>query len=147
VSATRLRCYAFCVHTTNTPNTFIVVAPDSTAEAGVVPKEAASPSIARRTYDLIAAAPYVHTSDDVIFTVWADRQEMPKALRAAAREAFFSKGQPCLRASDLTKKYGWGVHHDDKGRVALVAVGSAEYEAFAARDDVTVVKAMRSKKQ
>ncbi|HEY1100532.1 MAG TPA: DUF6157 family protein [Myxococcota bacterium] len=138
------------MHTTNTPNTFIVVAPDSTAEAGVepkAPKEGTSASIARRTWEIISAAPYTHTSDDVIFSVWADRQDLPTAERPAARATFFAKGQPCLRASDLTKKYGWGVHHDDKGRVALFPVGSVEYEAFAAgKDDVTVVKAMRSKR-
>ncbi len=33
-------------------------------------------------------------------------------------QTFFSKGQPCLRASDLGKKYGWGIHSDseDTGR-------------------------------
>ncbi len=135
------------MHTTNTPDTFILVAADSTAATGVVPKAAPSLSVARRTYDLISAAPYAHTSDDVIFTVWADRQGLAKADRKAAREAFFAKGQACLRASDLTKKYGWGVHHDDKGRVALVPVGSVEYDGFAHAEGLTVVKAMRSSKK
>lgn len=138
-------------HTTNYVDTFIAVAPDSKADgAGEPPvKEGAAPSIAARTYAMIAEAPYAHTSDDVVFTVWADRHGVPEAERPAARDAFFSKGQPCLRSSDLGKRYGWGIHADADGRVALYPVGSAEYRALAdgtAPDGspVAVTAAMRS---
>jgi hypothetical protein len=100
---------------------------------------------------MIATAPYKHTSDDVIFTVWADRRDVPAADREAARAEFFSKGQACLRASDLGKRYGWGVHSDAEGRVALVGVGTPEYDAFAAGSTpdgqpVMVTRAMKSKR-
>ncbi|MGC4120774.1 MAG: DUF6157 family protein [Myxococcales bacterium] len=141
-------------HTTNSPDTFIAVAPDCSATRGTVPPEGAKPSVALRTFRLIHDAPYRHTSDDVLFTVWADRNAVPQARRAAARLAFFSKGQPCLRASDLGKKYGWGVHADGEGRVALYGVETASYRELAAGKrraqdgrSVTVVYAMRSSRR
>jgi len=133
------------MHTTNYANTFIAIAEDSTAECGVAPPEKdGNPSIASRTWRMIAEEPYAHTSDDVIFTVWADRKGIPEGDRAAAREAFFSKGQACLRASDLGKKYGWGIHHNAEERVALYGVETEPYRALVEGGEVRVVKAMRS---
>lgn len=138
-------------HSTNYFDTFITVAPDSKADDATEPpvKEGSPPSVAALTYEMIATAPYAHTSDDVIFTVWADRRDIPAADRAAARAEFFAKGQPCLRSSDLGKRYGWGVHSDADGRVALYPLGSAEYRALADGSSadgtlVTVTAAMRS---
>ena len=137
-------------HTTNYFSAFIGVAPDSPAPGPTPPPDREPPTVAERTYELIAAAPYEHTSDDVIFTVWADRHEIPPEERAAKREEFFAKGQPCLRASDLARKYGWGFHFDADGRVALYGKGSLEYDSLVLgldpRDSsrVKVMAAMRS---
>jgi hypothetical protein len=138
-------------HSTNYFNTFITVAEDSSTNLPTVPPARAEPSVAERTHAMISEQPYRHTSDDVIFTVWADRRGIPDSARADARADFFSKGQPCLRSSDLGKRYGWGVHSDAEGRVALVPIGSPEYEALAAGatvsgEPVTVKRAMRSKR-
>jgi Family of unknown function (DUF6157) len=136
------------MHTTNYANTFIVIAEDTVAEHGVAPPEKTEdPSIASRTWRMILEHPYRCTSDDVIFTVWADRKGIPADERDAARRQFFSKGQPCLRASDLGKKYGWGIHHDAEGRVAVYGVESDEYRALTDRSDITVVNAMRSSRR
>ncbi|MDI6098845.1 DUF6157 family protein [Actinoplanes sp. NEAU-A12] len=139
------------MHSTNYVNTFIQVAEDCTAVAASVPPERATASVAELTFRMIAEAPYQHTSDDVVFTVWADRRGVPEADRAAAREQFFAKGQPCLRSSDLGKRYGWGFHFDAAGRVALMPVGSAEYARLAAGQapdgtPVSVTRAMRSRR-
>ena len=136
-------------HTTDYFNTFIAVAPDCSADGATEPPTRPSPSVAELSYRMISARPYQHTSDEVIFTVWADRRRIPDAEREAARAEFFAKGQPCLRSSDLGKRYGWGVHSDAEGRVALVPLGSVDYESFVAGttpsgDPVTVVMAMRS---
>lgn len=131
-------------------NTFIAVAPDSTALTGIVPSGGPkSTSIAARTWRMIADSPYEHTSADVIFSVFADRTHIPPEDRPAAREAYFSVGRACLRSSDLGKKYGWGVHANTRGFVALYAVGSAEYASFAAGvtpegEPVALTRAMRS---
>ncbi len=81
-------------HTTNYFDTFITVAPDSSATVSSEPPPRPEPSVAERTLRMIADAPYRHTSDDVVFTVWADRRGIPESDREAAREQFFSKGQP-----------------------------------------------------
>ena len=136
------------MHSTNYQNTLIAIADDSAAAKGIAPPERAdNPSIASRTWRMIAEAPYAHTSDDVIFTVWADRKGIPEGERAEARDAFFSKGQPCLRGSDLGKKYGWGIHHDVDGRIAVYGVETNDYRALLAADNVTVVKAMCSSRK
>ncbi len=136
---------------TNYTDTFIAIAPDCAAPGGTPPRESETPTVALLTFRMIHDNPYRYTSDDVIFTVWADRRGIPEQERAAAREEFFSKGQACLRASDLGKRYGWGVHHDSESRVALYGAESAEYEAFAAGQaadgsPVAVTQAMRSRR-
>ncbi len=140
--------------TTNYVDTFIGVAEDCPATAGTVPPtRGEQPTVARRTYSMIAEHPYRYTSDDVIFTVHADRQAIPEADRPAARKAFFAKPQACLRASDLGKRYGWGIHADGQSRVALYGVETEAYRRLAAGEapdgdgEVVVVnRAMRSKR-
>lgn len=135
------------MHTTNYFDTFIAVAEDSSAVGPIEPPLRATPSVADLTYRMIAENPYRFTSDDVIFEVWADRRALPADQRDAARAEFFAKGQPCLRSSDLGKRYGWGVHSDAEGRVALVPLGTDEYARLAAGEGgVKVTRAMRSKR-
>lgn len=140
------------VHTTCYADTFITLAPDATTTTGVAPpvRLGAPASVAARTYAMIAGSPYGFTSDDVIFTVWADRHGIADDARSAARAEFFSVGRPCLRASDLGKRYGWGIHHDAAGRVALYPVDGPDYAIFCSGvsavdgTPVTVRPAMRS---
>jgi hypothetical protein len=142
------------VHSTNYFDTFITIAPDSDAVSGSVPKETASPTVAARFFRMIHDHPYRYTSDDVIFTVHAERTGIPASQRASARKEFFSKGQPCLRSSDLAKRYGWGFHSDGAGKVAIYAVDSEEYQAFASGkrvgstgQPITIKPAMRSSRK
>ena len=72
--------------------------------------------------------------------------------RAAAGAEFFATGRPCLRAGDLGRRYGWGLHADAHGRVALVPLGSDEYARLAAGrapdgTAVTVTRAMRASRR
>ncbi|MCS5723030.1 DUF6157 family protein [Herbiconiux sp. CPCC 203407] len=59
-------------------------------------------------------------------------------------ERFFAKGQPCLRASPLGKRYGWGTHHDLEARVALYALGTADYDRLLNDPALIQKAAMRS---
>lgn len=95
----------------------------------------------------------------MVFTVHADRAEIDPADRPGARDDYFSTGRPCLRASDLGEKYGWGIHANKEARIGLYAVDSAEYVALStggrlpndtsqpAKGTVTVLKAMRSSRR
>ncbi|TAE47728.1 MAG: hypothetical protein EAZ89_17055, partial [Bacteroidetes bacterium] len=95
---------------------------------------------------MLADKPYVYTSDEVIFGVFALRSGFSQAEMEQERERFFSKGQPCLRSSPLTKRYGWGVHSDAEGKVAIYPAGSEEYARLAHDPGLKQVKAMRSKR-
>lgn len=132
------------VHTTNYFNGFIEIAEDSPAKVGEVPPVKGTPSVANLQFDMVYDHPYEYTSDDVLFAVFAQRNNISKADWPQARAEFFSKGQPCFRASPLTKRYGWGVHSDAEGRIALYAAGSEEYAQFSQDGGLEVVKAMRS---
>jgi len=133
-------------------DTFIAVADDSSTTCGTPPP--VNPerlSVAARTYHMIAEHPYEFTSGDVIFSVFADRHGVPEVERAAARVEFYSSSPACLRSSDLGKRYGWGIHADASGRIALFGIDSPEYAEFVSgrrRDDsgapITLRKAMRS---
>ena len=62
----------------------------------------------------------------------------------AARETFFSKGQPCLRTSPLAKTYGWALHYDSDGKIALLPMDSERVAELEADPAVTVKAAMKS---
>jgi hypothetical protein len=130
------------MHTTNYQSTLILPSPDSKATTSQLPKKA--DSVAGLQYAIIGSAPYEMTSDDVVFEVFARRRQVGEADRAAARTAFFSKGQPCLRASPLVKSHGFGLHADEGSRVALVAVESDDFARLVADDSVTKRPGMRT---
>lgn len=132
--------------TTNYYNTFIAVAEDCPAALAEVPPKKQQPTVADLQFEMIASAPYRYTSDDVIFQVYAVKQEIPKQELKTAREQFFSKGQACLRSSPLSKRYGWGIHCNEEGKVALYAMESTEYQRFLNDKNLKQVKAMRTKR-
>ena len=133
-------------------DTFITTAPDFVGDRATAPtKRAGKPTVASATYAMVIDDPYRYRASDVIFRVWADRQDLPESDRAEAWNRFYAKGRACLRASDLPKRYGWGVHSDADGRIALYPVESPEYARL--RDGiapdgtaVTVRPAMRSRR-
>jgi hypothetical protein len=135
------------VHTTNYQNTFIEVAEDCPVHVcEIPPQKETQKSIAYLQYEVIKNNPYQHDSDEVMFHCYAVKNDLKKPEMGKAREVFFSKGQPCFRASPLTKRYGFGIHCDAVGKVALYGVETKEYKKLAADKTLKIVKAMRSKK-
>ncbi|MDH2386612.1 DUF6157 family protein [Bradyrhizobium sp. CER78] len=139
------------LHSTNCFNTLIRVAEDCPARSGEEPQlRGGQPTVAVLQFRMISGAPYKYTSDDVVFaTSSAGRALDSKAAkkeRSLARETFFSRGQACMRASPLGKRFGWGVHADAEGRIAIYAVDSKRYQALARDPDITQTRAMRSKR-
>ncbi|MCL2290163.1 MAG: DUF6157 family protein [Bacteroidetes bacterium] len=135
------------IHTTNYFDTFIEVAEDTKAYCGTKPSTKDKKTVAEMQYDLIAKNPYKYTSDDIFFQVFADRNDLIKTEYKQAREQFFSKGQPCFRASPLTKTYGFGIHCDNDGKVALYGMETEEYQEFLTDPKVKKCKAMKSSRQ
>ncbi|MCB0648199.1 MAG: hypothetical protein KDC49_16130 [Saprospiraceae bacterium] len=135
------------IHTTNYYNTFIEVAEDTKADCGTEPPvKSDQKTVAALQYELIVKNPYIYTSDDVLFEVFARRNDLTDDAYPEARETFFSKGQPCLRASPLTKTYGFGVHYNAEGKIAIYGMDSPVYEQMLADEKVQKLKAMKSKR-
>jgi len=123
-------------HTTNYADTFIGVAEDCPVQIAEAPPEKEPKSLARLEYEMLIGHPYQYTSDDVIYETKGKRMDV-------SREAFFAKGQPCFRASALAKRYGWGIHSEKDGTIALYAVESEDYRRFAADGSIRHLRAMR----
>lgn len=135
------------MNTTNYYETIIEAAENCPVEKAEIPQlRNGEKTIALMQYELIADHPYKYTSDDVIFNVFAEKNKISKANLPAEREKFFSKGQPCLRSSPLVKRYGWGIHSDREGRVAIYAVESSEYKKFCKDKTIKHLKGMKSKR-
>lgn len=133
-------------------NTFVTVAADCpVATAETPPRKDENLSVAALQFELLTARPYELTLEDLIYEVHR-RREQPGKLSAAQakkiRDALFSKSHPCMRASPLPKRYGWGVHHDAQGRIAIYGRESADYARYAGGKvrGLQVVAAMRSKR-
>ncbi|MFB9107253.1 DUF6157 family protein [Flavobacterium gyeonganense] len=136
------------VHTTNYQNTFIEVAEDCPVANGEIPPlKGTNKTIANIEFDMISKNPYKYSSDDVLFQVFAEKNDVTKSDYKNTRETFFSKGQACLRASPLTKRYGWGIHNDENGKIALYGMETSEYEKYSKDENIKVVKAMRSSRK
>src|SRR5262245_16980164 len=118
--------------TTNYFDTFIEVADDCPVNvAEIPPRKGDNKTAANIQFEMVAGHPYKYTSDDVLFHVHAMKNEISFSAKSAEREKFFAKGQPCFRCSPLTKRYGWGVHSNEEGKIAVYAVGSKEYKMLA----------------
>ena len=109
----------------------------ATTIAAELPPTKDPKTVAQVEYEMIKDEPYEHTSDDVLYAVNGKR-------KGISEEDFFSKGQPCFRSSPLTKRYGWGVHSNSKGKIAIYPVESEEYKKLATNNNLKHLKAMRS---
>lgn len=135
------------IHTINYQDTFIAVADDCPTVKGEIPAEkSGNKTIAGLQFELIHKNPYKYTSDEVLFSVYAQRSELIEVELTEAKKEFFSKGQACLRASALGKRYGWGIHHNNNGKIALYGCETLEYQHFLNQANIKVVKAMQTKR-
>ena len=129
--------------------TFVVVADDCRAATAIAPApKAGKPTVAVLEYGLLSAHPYRYTLEDLIFEVHLARNQVSDAERKARgaeiRAELFARPHACMRASPLTKTYGWGAHYDANGRLAIYPRESPEYARFSKDKRLDVVKAMRN---
>jgi hypothetical protein len=133
--------------TTNYYNTFIEVAEDSPVKAAEIPpKKGDEKTIANIQFEMISNNPYKYTSDDVIFSAYIIKQNLAKENYEKERQSFFSKGQACFRSSPLPKRYGWGIHSNAEGKIAIYGAESGEYKKYSEDKNLKHLKAMRSKR-
>lgn len=134
------------IHTTNYKNTFIETAEDLPVKQSEVPPVKRNRTLAEIQYDMLTKNPYKFTSDDVMFECFIQKNNVADEDKSSARKDFFSKGQACFRSSALAKRYGYGIHHNVEGKVALFPMESEEYKNLVANPNVEKVKAMRNKR-
>lgn len=125
-------------------DTFIAIAPDCPAKTGIVPDRPGS--IAGLEYVLLSADPYRLTGEELILAVQARHKGVADSDIGSFKLALFSKPHPCLRASMLPKRYGWGAHYDGNGRIALYGVETKDYRRLISQRDIKVIPAMRSRR-
>jgi hypothetical protein len=123
---------------TNYHNTLITASSDCPVQTGTMPEK--PQTVAGIEHAMVAAQPYALTSDDLLHAVHRAKGGEKN------RDEFFATPQACLRASPLVKQFGWGIHSDSEGRIALVGMESAEYRRLL--DDPAVAKTpgMRSRR-
>jgi len=129
---------------------FIAVAEDCKVSAAKIPEaRGKSRTVAQIQYEMLSEKPFTYTQEDVLFASWFKRQEhgdLADDAVAQMRAQFFSKEQPCLRTSPLTRTHGWGLIFDAEGRVALCPMESPEYEKYLDSDGLRVMRALRTKR-
>ncbi|HET8884890.1 MAG TPA: DUF6157 family protein [Salinimicrobium sp.] len=131
--------------TTNYYNSFIEVAEDCPVSKAEIPKQKGeNKSIPLLQYEMIFVNPYKFTSDDVLFEVHRIRKN--RLNNSDERNLFFSKPQACFRASTLPKRYGWGVHFNAEGKMALFSMESEAYKKLKEDKSIKLYTAMRSKR-
>ncbi len=133
--------------------TFICVSADCPVTQGTAPAgRGESPTVPQLEYELLSQNPGKYTQEEILFELHVRRQNITRAelksQRAKLWKEFFGKSHACLRASSLPKRYGWGIHFDDQGKIRLVAMESDEYKSLSRGKSpgVTVVNAMRNKR-
>jgi hypothetical protein len=135
------------MHSINYFDTFIEVAEDCPVDTGEVPPQKENrKTIADLQFEMLKDNPYKYTSDDVLFNIYAAKNNVSEEGFDKEKSEFFSKGQPCFRSSPLPKRYGWGVHSNSEGKIAIYAMDSDEYKNLAKDRDLKHLKAMRSKR-
>ncbi|MFA5826708.1 MAG: DUF6157 family protein [Gallionellaceae bacterium] len=135
----------------NPVNQFIEIAPDSPASMAVVPQDKGGKrSIAGIEYDLLSGKPYGYTLEELKFATYLLHKQIPpaelKAHRKQLWDEYFAKPYACMRASPLTKQYGWGAHYDENGKIAIYAVEGQKYQDFVNDKAIKKYSAMRSKR-
>lgn len=129
-------------------NTFIKVAEDCPIAKSEIPcsKRAHVPAHIFQ-YELLSKYPYKLSHEELVFEVYLKQHgfpdDLPDSDAEAIREKLFSKGHPCMRASALTKRYGFGAHYDEDGKIALYPMESEEYQSFIKNNGVAKLAAMR----
>ena len=135
------------VHSTNYYNTLIEIAEDCPVQQSEAPPvKGQKQSVANLQFDMIKENPYQFTSDEVLFSVYANRKDLDIDHWNEHRKSYFSNGQPCYRASPLPKRYGFGIHNDKEGKIALLGVETEAYQRLLEDKTVKKIKAMRSKR-
>ena len=133
-------------------NTFVKVSEDCPVSVAEIPvaKNGRKPAHVLQ-YEFLTQNPYRFNHEELIWEVYVQQKKIPQEVLESGEGAeikaqLFSKGHPCMRASALVKRYGFGAHYNEEGKIAIYASGSPEYATFLQQETVKIVPGMRTKK-
>lgn len=109
---------------TNYYNTFIQVPSTCTRMNGIIPSKNIN---AQLQFDLLFPNPCEFTSDELLFLVFAKINDIFEEDLNFERKKFFFTPVPCLRYSPLVTNFGWGIHCNHDGFIAMYGKESEEY--------------------
>jgi hypothetical protein len=118
----------------------------SAAKGEIPPLSDKAKSVASFQYEMLSRNPYKFTSDEVLFSIYAERNGLNNAELQEQKQLFFSKGQACFRSSPLTKRYGWGIHSNHEGKIALFGCETPEYKKLSEDASIKGINAMKTSK-
>lgn len=132
-------------------NTFIKVSDDCPVHNSEIPVSKGDKKFAHvLQYELLTSNPYTYGHEELIYEVFVRHKQIPEATiitdAERIRMELFSKDHPCLRASALIKRYGFGAHYNDQGKIAIYPMESREYNMFLKNKSITCLAGMRSKR-
>ncbi len=91
------------IHTTNYKDTFIEIADDCpTANGEIPPAKMDIKTVANSQFELISKHPYKFTSDDILFQVFADRNDLTES-----ESLLVGICNPDFRGVDLKSTIQW----------------------------------------
>jgi hypothetical protein len=95
----------------------ILIAEDSPVVESIVPHDKPPKTIARIEFEILNEYPYQYFESELFIEVHINKRKRPDL-----------KIDSCnIKRSPLLQKCGWGIHRNQEGKLALVAVNSEEY--------------------
>lgn len=91
-------------------------------------------TIARISYEVLIDSPFIFTEREFYHEVHVVRRNRHD-LKIEAYN---------IKRSPLVKKYGWGIHRNHRGKLALIPMESDEYQRL--QESIVVKKAYRTNK-
>ncbi|MBT4552270.1 GIY-YIG nuclease family protein [bacterium] len=115
-------------------NAFIAISEDSDVDRSIIPGP--KKTVARIKYETLIENPYKFTERQLFYEVHVVRRKR-NDLKIDSYQ---------IKRSPLVQKFGWGIHVDNEGRLALIAKESSIYSELVANDDIKKIKAYKRKK-
>ena len=131
----------------NYRNTFVRIAADCPEQEGIEPPSRGGKKPVHAIHlELLRKKPYFFTHEELV----AEGELLRKPTTGETKKEILARLRarpiPCLRTSPLAKRYGWGIHFDKEGKIAVYPAGFPEYEKFTSDPSIGQVPAMRSKR-
>ncbi|BCG47082.1 hypothetical protein GEOBRER4_n1904 [Citrifermentans bremense] len=116
------------------PEELIAVAEDCPVNRAEAPPKGNPKTIARLGYEILIEHPYKYTEREFFYELHAVRRKRPDLNYESYN----------IKRAQIVKVHGWGIHRDQDGKLALVAMESPRYKELQAT--IKTSKAYRTNK-